>query len=54
VPDGQRETDRRSAQANTLEIHQANDQPWKGPVEQEQQGGARKEDLEKWKGTDTH
>jgi hypothetical protein len=30
------------------------DQPWKGPVEKEQQGGAAKSDLEKWKDTDTH
>jgi hypothetical protein len=30
------------------------DQPWKGPVEKEQQGGARKEDLEKWNESGTH
>jgi hypothetical protein len=30
------------------------DQPWKGPVEKEQQGGARKEDLENWKDSGTH
>jgi hypothetical protein len=30
------------------------DQPWKGPVEKEQQGGAKKQDLERWKETNTH
>jgi hypothetical protein len=30
------------------------DQPWKGPVEKEQQGGARKEDLEKSNESNTH
>ena len=29
------------------------DEPWKGPVEKEQQG-ARKEDLERWHETNTH
>jgi hypothetical protein len=30
------------------------DKPWKWPIEKEQQGGARKEDLERWKDTNTH
>jgi hypothetical protein len=30
------------------------DEPWKGPVEREKQGGPRKEDLERWHETDTH
>ena len=30
------------------------DEPWKGPVEKEQEGGARKEDLERWQETSTH
>jgi hypothetical protein len=30
------------------------DQPWKSPVEKEQQSGTAKEDLEKWKDTNTH
>jgi hypothetical protein len=29
------------------------DQPWKGPGEKEQQSGARKEDLERWKDSNT-
>jgi hypothetical protein len=30
------------------------DKPRKWPIEKEQQGGARKEDLERWKDTNTH
>ena len=30
------------------------DKPWNGPVEKEQQGGARKEDLERWHESNTH
>jgi hypothetical protein len=30
------------------------DEPWKAPVEKEQQGGAKQEDLEKWHDSNTH
>jgi hypothetical protein len=30
------------------------DEPWKGSREKEQQGGAEKEDLERWQKTNTH
>ncbi len=30
------------------------EEPWKKPVEKEQDTGARRSDLEKWRETDTH
>jgi len=30
------------------------DEPWKGPPEKEQQGFAKKDDLERWQRTNTH
>ena len=30
------------------------DQPWKRPVEKDQQSGSTKEDLQKWNDTNTH
>ena len=36
------------------ETNKQTDEPWKGPVEKEQQGGAKKADLERWHETNTH
>jgi hypothetical protein len=44
--DPRQQTDRKSTRQT--------DQPWKRPIEKDQQSGVKKEDLEKWNETNTH
>jgi hypothetical protein len=44
--DPRQQTDRKSTRQT--------DQPWKRPIEKDQQSGVKREDLEKWNETNTH